>query len=79
MKNLITLLLQQKEHKNYNKVVLYFETPVTCLYFRKCIRSLHDMALYLHEDAKELLAGKTLVVIGDSGEYFCFIFVLLNF
>ncbi|XP_066924744.1 proteoglycan 4-like [Clytia hemisphaerica] len=26
------------------------------------------MALYLHEDAKELLAGKTLVVIGDSVE-----------
>lgn len=26
------------------------------------------MALYLHEDAKELLAGKTLVVIGDSGK-----------
>lgn len=24
-------------------------------------------ALYLHEDVKELLAGKTLVVIGDSG------------
>ena len=26
------------------------------------------MALYLHEDAKELLAGKTIVVIGDSGK-----------
>jgi len=25
-------------------------------------------ALYLHEDVKELLAGKTLVVIGDSGK-----------
>ena len=24
-------------------------------------------ALYLHEDAKELLADKTLVVLGDSG------------
>ena len=26
-------------------------------------------ALYLHEDAKELLADKTLVVLGDSGKF----------